>query len=115
MRSLIELVVIGAVLVSLWKVFEKCGKPGWTGIIPIYNLYILLQIIGKPTWWIILCLIPGVNIVIAIFVHIEVAKCFGKEPPVGFALGLTFLPFIFLPILAFSEDKFRQPAPPAQS
>ena len=46
----------------------KAGQPGWAGLIPIYNLYILLQIAGRPGWWILLCLIPPVNIVIAALV-----------------------------------------------
>ena len=48
----------------MWKVFVKAGKPGWTSIIPIYNAYVLLQIVGKPWWWLILMLIPIVNVVI---------------------------------------------------
>jgi hypothetical protein len=49
-------------------------------------------------------LIPLVNFVILIIVHIEIAKAFGKGT--GFALGLIFLGFIFLPILAFGNDKY---------
>ena len=50
-----------------WRIFEKAGKPGWAAIIPIYNTIVLLDTIGKPWWWILLFLIPGVNIVFGIW------------------------------------------------
>lgn len=41
-------------IVALWKVFVKAGKPGWAGIIPIYNTVVLLQIVGYSGWLILL-------------------------------------------------------------
>ena len=32
----------------MWLIFEKAGEAGWKSIIPIYNLYIMLEIIGLP-------------------------------------------------------------------
>jgi hypothetical protein len=87
-----------------WRVFEKAGKPGWAAIIPIYNTIVLLEIAGKPIWWIFLMLIPFVNIVIAILVMIDLAKNFGKGA--GFAVGLILLPFIFFPILGFGSAEY---------
>ena len=37
-------------IVSVWKVFVKAGKPGWASLIPIYNIIVLLEVTGKPTW-----------------------------------------------------------------
>jgi len=69
----------------------------------------LLQITGKPIWWLILYLIPFVNIVAVILVCIELAKRFGKG--VGFGVGLALLPFIFYPILGFGDATYgRVPA-----
>ena len=93
------------IIVSLWKVFEKAGKPGWASIIPIYNFVVLVQIAGKPVWWVLLLFIPFVGIIVAILIHIELAKKFGKEALFG--LGLAFLPFIFFPILAFGDAKYE--------
>lgn len=28
------------------------GQPGWAAIIPIFNLYILCKIVGRPAWWV---------------------------------------------------------------
>ena len=40
-------------IASLWKVFVKAGQPGWAAIIPIYNAYIMLQIVGREIWWLV--------------------------------------------------------------
>ncbi len=105
---LIELAIFVAIIVGMWKMYTKAGKPGWAAIIPIYNVIVLLEICGRPIWWILLFLIPCVNFVIAIIVWIDVAKSFGKG--VGFGLGLAFLGFIFVPILGFGSDKYIGPA-----
>ncbi len=93
-------------IVSLWKVFVKAGQPGWGIFIPIYNIYLLLMIAGKPGWWLILYLIPLVNLVIGILVSIDIAKNFGKDS--AFGLGLAFLGFIFYPILAFGSATYNK-------
>jgi len=102
---LIELAIFILVIVGVWKVFTKAGRPGWASLIPIYNLYVLLKIAGKPGWWILLFLIPLVNVVMMIIVAIEVAKVFGKGT--GFGLGLAFLGFIFYPILGFGDATYQ--------
>ena len=98
-------------IVSVWKVFTKAGQPGWAAIIPIYNMVVLLKIVGKPIWWIIGFLIPIVNLVVAILVAVALAKSFGKGT--GFAIGLILLGFVFFPILAFSDAKYTAPPPAA--
>jgi Family of unknown function (DUF5684) len=102
------LAIIVVVIASFWVVFTKAGQPGWASIVPIYNLIILLQIAGKPLWWILLLLLPLVNIVIGILVAIEVAKNFGKSA--GFGIGLLLLPFIFYPILAWGDARYQSQA-----
>lgn len=102
---LVELVLAILIIAGLWKVFTKAGKPGWAAIIPIYNIIVLLEIAGKPIWWIILFLIPCVNLIMAILVYMAVAKNFGKSEAYG--LGMAFLPFIFIPMLGFSDAKYR--------
>lgn len=94
-------------IVGMWKVFEKAGQPGWASIIPIYNLIVILQITGKPVWWIVLLLIPFVNFIIILLIMIALAKSFGKG--VGYGIGCTFLSFIFLPLLGFSDAKYIGP------
>ena len=98
--------IIIAFIASFWKMFIKAGQPGWAAIIPIYNLYILLKVAGRPGWWIILYIIPLVNIIISIIIPIGIAKRFNKG--IGFAIGLLLLPIIFYPILAFGDATYNQ-------
>jgi hypothetical protein len=105
---LIQLAIAVVVIVSLWKVFVKAGKPGWAAIIPIYNVIVLLEICGRPIWWVILLLVPCVNIVVAVFVMIDLAKSFGKDALFG--IGLWLLGFIFFPILGFGSSQYQGPA-----
>ena len=105
MSRLIVWAILIAIIVGIWKVFTKAGKPGWAAIIPIYNGIVLLQIAGKPIWWIILFFIPVVNLIIAILVGIAVARNFGKSELFGVGLGL--LGFIFYPILGFGDARYQ--------
>lgn len=103
--SIIYLAILVLVLASFWQVFVKAGRQGWEGIIPIYNCYILLQIVNKPVWWLILMFIPIANIIVGFLLSMALAEKFGKST--GFALGLFFLPFIFYPILAFGDCQYK--------
>lgn len=40
------------VAVANWKLFEKAGKPGWASLIPVYNVVVLLDIIGYKWYYI---------------------------------------------------------------
>ena len=94
-------------VVSVWKVFTKAGKPGWASIIPIYSFIVWLDIIKKPWWWMLLMFVPIVGLVYAIKATNLLSKSFGKGS--GFTAGLIFLPFVFWPILAFGEAKYTEP------
>ena len=103
----IYLAIIVLMIASMWTIFSKAGKPGWASIVPIYNLIVLLEIVGKPWWWLFLMLIPIVNIVILIIVWHNLSLSFGKGG--GFTVGLILLNIIFLPILAFGDAKYVGP------
>ena len=97
------------IIASQWKVFTKAGRPGWACIIPVYNLYVMLGIAGKPGWWLILFFIPLVNFVALLLLMLGIAAKFGKG--VGFGLGLLFLGFIFFPILGFGDAVYQGGTP----
>ncbi|CAG0958880.1 hypothetical protein METP3_00702 [Methanosarcinales archaeon] len=103
---LLYLGLIILIVAGIWKVFVKAGQPGWAAIIPIYNIYILLKIACKPGWWLILYIIPLVNIIVAIIVTSNISKNFGKGT--GFTIGLILLPFIFYPILGFGDATYKK-------
>ena len=100
MLALIVLFVIGG-----WKVFVKAGQPGWAILIPIYNAIVLLKIAGRPAWWILLFLIPLVNLVIALLVAIDLAKAFGQSAAFGVVL-LFLLGGIGYLVLGFGNYRY---------
>ena len=109
--TIVEIALLVLLIAGMWKVFQKAGKPGWAAIIPIYNIIVLLQITGKPIWWLVLYFIPFVNVVVLVLVCIALAKRFGKS--VAFAIGLALLPFIFYPILGFGDATYGAAPTPA--
>ncbi len=94
--------LIAATLVGLYRIFEKAGRQGWEAIVPIYNIYVLSQLIGRQQWWVVLYIIPFVNVVVWILDSIEVAKRFGKDAIWG--VGFALLTFVFAPLFGFSEE-----------
>jgi uncharacterized protein DUF5684 len=105
---LVWLVLIVLFIAGGWKTFEKAGKPGWACLVPIYNLWVMLAIAGKPWWWLLLLFIPLVNLIVEVLACIALAERFGKGA--GFGVGLAFLGFIFFPILGFGDAEYRAPS-----
>lgn len=101
---LFYLFIFIAWLISMPRIFTKAGKSGWASIVPIYNLVVLLDICRKPRWWVLLFLVPLVNIVYFIRMYLGLARVFGKG--IVFGIGLFLLPVIFEPILAFGGAKY---------
>ena len=98
----IVLSIILLIAASYWILFKKAGKPGWAAIIPIYNIIVLLEIIKKPGWWFLLMIIPYVGLVWHIWALNLLLKSFGKKDE--YTIACVFLPFIFLPMLAFDKS-----------
>lgn len=101
----VVLIVAVLAIVAMWKIFTKAGKPGWASIVPIYNTIVLLEIVGRPAWWVLLLFIPFVNLIILVIVMLDLAKSFGQG--MGFALGLIFLTTIFMLILGFGSQTYK--------
>ena len=106
--TIVWLAVAVLMIAAFWKIFLKAGQPGWAAIIPLYNVYVLLKVAGKPGWWLILFFIPLVDLIFLIIVYHAVSTAFGKGA--GFTLGIIFFPYIFLPILAFGKAVYTKPA-----
>lgn len=118
----VGLLLAVVILISMWKIFVKAGRPGWEGIIPIYNFYILItEILKKPMSWfwiivagIVLSIIPFVNIIASLgllafsfIINIELAKAFGKNTIFG--VLMTFFSVILYPVLAFGSAEYIPP------
>ena len=102
---LLYLAVILAALAGIWAVFSKAGEPGWACLVPFYNLYVMTKVAGKPAWWMLLVIVPCVNIVGLFLLNHAIAKAFGKD--IGYAFGLFLLPMVFWPMLGFGDAKYQ--------
>ncbi|MFO1519515.1 MAG: DUF5684 domain-containing protein [bacterium] len=91
--------------ISLWKIFEKAGRPGWNAIVPILHTVVYLEIAGRPWWWFFLMFIPLIGMIVSVIATVDFAKNFGKNN--WFAVGLIVLPFVFFPILAFGKARYE--------
>jgi len=94
------------------KLFEKAGRPGWQGYVPFYNAYVIIELTGKPKWWIILILIPGINVLAIIGITIDLLKSFGKFSLREWFAGVV-LPFIYL--IKWGNDKETKYLGPSQT
>jgi hypothetical protein len=106
--------VLILVIGGMWKVFTKAGQPGWAAIVPIYNIYVLTQIVGRPVWWVALpfaAIIPVVGWIVALGADIillnDLSKSYGKTT--GFTVGLVIFPYVFIPMLGWGSAQYLGP------
>jgi hypothetical protein len=100
--SLLWLILI---LVAGWKMYVKGGQHGWVSLIPIINILGLLKIVHRPWWWLLLMLIPFVNLVVAVIIALDLAKAFGHG--IGVALLLILLTPIGYLVLGFGGSQYQ--------
>ena len=98
--SVVCLVVLIGGLVGAWKVFEKAGRPGWASIIPIYNIVVICEIVGRPVWWVALTFVPCIGLVVGIILAVDLAQSFGK----------SWFPYVIYPLIGFSDARYLGPA-----
>ena len=98
------------ILVAGWKLDVKGGQPGWVAVIPIVNVLGLLKMARRPMWWILLMLIPVVNIFVVITVLSDLAKAFGRG--LGMTLALVFFTPIAYLVLGFGSSEYQYPREP---
>lgn len=112
--GVVYLLIIVVFIIGFWKMYAKAGKPGWASIIPLYNIYVLLKIVSRPGWWMVLFLVPLVNIVITLIIALDLAKSFRRSTVFGIVLLWLFAPIGYM-ILGFGKalytDPTVQPAP----
>jgi hypothetical protein len=88
---------------GLAGIFIKARRQFWEALIPGYNLWIWIKIVEKPWWWLILLLIPGVNIMLFLVLVFLTLRNFEIEKPLELILGLLFS-FFYLPYVALAEN-----------
>lgn len=87
-------------IVSLWKIFTKENIPGYFSIIPFLNIYKYYKICSLPFWTIFVPIINIICLYCSSYVITRKYRCKKWQ-----SLLSIFLPFIFLPYIAFSNKR----------
>jgi len=89
---------------ALQTIAEKTNTENpWLAWIPIVNLILMLNIARKPIWWILLCFIPLVNIVILIIVWMAIAEARNKPNWWGIMIIVPIVNIIVPGYLAWAD------------
>jgi Family of unknown function (DUF5684) len=89
---------------ALQTIAQKTNtENGWLAWIPIGNIFLMCNIARKPVWWIILCLIPLVQIVIFIILWMGIAEARNKPSWWGIMLIIPIMNIIMPGYLAWAD------------
>ncbi len=92
---------------GLALVFKKAGISWWKGLIPLYNVHIWLQLVGRPKWWLVFYMIPVLNFVMGIGIILDLIRSFGKQKFIDHALAVIF-PYIYFIYLGLNKtDQYQ--------
>jgi signal peptidase I len=94
---------------GLGLLFKKAGEDLWKAYVPLYNFYIIIKITGRPSWWVIMLIIPILNFFYALGLLLDLAKCFGKNKFYQHALILIASPFYLLYMGLSEKTKYVGP------
>ncbi len=102
MGNYIFLVLVLSSFFGLSKLFLKSGIDSWKAFVPIYNFYLLAKLLNKPSWWCLIMIVPGVNIIMYGVYGFNVARAFNK-PSNQDLLFASILPYIFFVKLGYDD------------
>jgi hypothetical protein len=75
----------------------------WLAWIPLANIVLMLIVARKPIWWLLLLVIPLVNIVVGVIVWMAVAEARGKPGWWGIVVLVPVIGIIVPGYLAWSD------------
>lgn len=94
---------------SLYKVFEKADVSPTKALIPGINFIEWCRIIGRPTWWAALLLVPVVNIFIYTGMCVDLVRSFKRYTFIDSFKAVVYAPYIFFQIGTNLKDKYDGP------
>jgi len=95
-------------LVANAKLFMKAGLPWWAVLIPVYNVMVGMQMIGRPKWHAFLFFTPAIIYLLPRTI-LEVAQSFGKNKLSDYILVLIFNVFYILNLGLSYEEEYEGP------
>ena len=86
-----------------WRLYKAAGFNFWQALIPVYNAYVLMQIIRRPKWWVLLLFIPTINLIIFAVIWVETLRSFGWNSTKNTMLVIISLGF-YIYALNYSDN-----------
>jgi signal peptidase I len=77
------------------KLFAKADQPWIAALVPVWDLIVVLRMVGRPLWHAVFLLIPGFNIYFGFKLLIEIAQSFGKVSMIDAIFVCFFNVFFF--------------------
>jgi signal peptidase I len=110
MEVLIFLIVLYVLLsLSMMKLFEKAGIPGWKALVPGLASIEWCKMIGRQPSYALWLLFPIVNIFIYAGMVIDMVRSFGKHRFWDATLAVVFAPIPFFRIGMNEKDVYQGP------
>lgn len=106
--------IVLAIPVALYIYFSLClfliarrldVPASWTAWVPLVQVWAFVGSADKPRWWILLLLVPGVNLFVGIYLWICITERLGRNRWLGLLMLLPALNLVFLGLLAFLKKK----------
>jgi hypothetical protein len=99
------LITYAVVAWSLMVIAQKTGHTdnAWWAWIPVLNGLLAVKIAGRPLWWLILLLIPCIDLVFIAIVLMDIATKRGKPAVLGILGLIPCVQLVVFPYLAFSD------------
>ncbi len=84
---------------GLSRMFKLGGLNPILAWIPILNWWYWIQLVGRPKWYMVGMVIPGVNILFSFNIKLDLLRSFGKnkfgEQFAGIVLTFAYFPYLF--------------------
>ncbi len=103
LMTILLLIIILFPMLNYW-IFDDAGVGGYKALIPIYNYYVWLKVIGKPWWWLLIMLVPFINFFMIMLMLVQSALNYSKNNLGEQALAVL-IPFAYLPYLGISKNE----------
>ncbi len=103
LMTILLLIIILFPMLNYW-IFDEAGVGGYKALIPFYNYYIWLKVIGKPWWWLLIMLVPFINFFMIMLMLVQNALSYSKHNLGEQALAVLF-PYAYLPYLGISKNE----------
>ena len=117
-----------AVVVGLWKLFVKAGRPGWAAVIPLYRDIVRNQIAGMSAIWtyvgwiiyaLILACVYVTDMVVEVlflgwlllcvchsFTYGPFLKAYGRNNNALHIIAAVLFPYVVFPLIGFGNTPY---------